>query len=144
MIRQDHDRFLFERPCVPVTFKGAIGFCVQHHRGQIKLLDQFRRPLLADRSRTDDQEFPFPLRPFLAENDTGFDRLAEPNLVREDHTFCQRRLQREHGRLNLVRVQVHRSIEQRHRELISRAGRGLLGQVMGKIFGVICGGHELL
>jgi hypothetical protein len=54
----------------------------------------------------------------LAEDDSGLDSFAETHLVGEDHSFREWRFQGENCGLNLVRIQVDGSVEQRGRETV--------------------------
>ena len=73
-----------------------------------------------------------------AEHDAGFYRLTEPDLISEDHPFGERRSQSEQHCLDLVRVQVHGRVEQRHGQPIYSTRRPA-GEVMGEVFCVVRG-----
>jgi hypothetical protein len=46
--------------------------------------------------------------------DTRLDRLSEPDFVREDDALGERRFESEQRSLDLVGIEVHGCVEQRH------------------------------
>jgi hypothetical protein len=61
-------------------------------------------PLLPQVRRRNDKNAPLSLGPFLGDDQTGFDGLAEPNFVGEQGAFRQRGFEREEGGVDLVGV----------------------------------------
>ena len=114
----------------------AVSLRVEDARRQVELLLQLHRPLLAQRCRANHQQPALALRPELAEHDARFDRLAEADLVGQDHALGERRLEREERGFDLVRVEIDRRVEQRHRQSI-HAARGPARQVVGEVLRVM-------
>ena len=87
-----------------------------HQRSrQRELLTQLLLPLLTQRGRGDDEDAALTLCPVLADDDPGLDRLTEANLVSQDHSICERGLQREQCRVHLVGFGLHLGIKQQTR-----------------------------
>jgi hypothetical protein len=53
-----------------------------------------------------------PLSPQLAQDQTGFDCLAQADLIRKDHAAAEWRPKREAGCIDLVRVQIDGCVEE--------------------------------
>ena len=115
----------------------AVGRGVQDGRGQVEFLLQLKAPLLADGSGADDEQAAAALGPELAEDQAGFDGLAQADFVGQQDALAEGGFQGEQGGVNLVRVQVNGRVEQRGGEAIN-IGRGpLKRQFMCEIAGVI-------
>src|SRR5690606_34745815 len=102
-----------------------------HDGGKIELLLQLQRPLLAYRRRPYHEQPAPALRPVLAKHDASFDRLSKTDFVGQHYSLGQRRLQGKESGLDLVRVEIDRRIEKRHRESI-QATRCAPRQVVGE------------
>ena len=88
---QGHDEHgLLVQRRAPAPLRLAVGLGVEHPRGQVELLLQLQRPLLADGCRADHQQPALALRPELAEHDARLDRLPETDLVGQDHALGER------------------------------------------------------
>lgn len=57
----------------------------------------------------------------------------------QQHAFGERRAQRKHRRLDLVRVQVHAGVKKRLAQTIEPAACVLQGQVVRDVFGLVGG-----
>jgi hypothetical protein len=82
-----------------------------------ELLEQLLFPLLTQARRRHDQDVAATLGPVLRDDDARLDRLTEAHLVREDHTRQERGLQREKRRVDLMRLRLDLSVEQKSGEL---------------------------
>ena len=69
-------------------------------------------PLLAKVGWRDDEDAALALCPPLREHQPRLDGLAKPDLVGQQHTTRERRLEGEQRRVDLVRVQVDLGIDQ--------------------------------
>ena len=93
--------------------------------------------MLADGSRADDEQAAAALGPKLAEDQAGFDGLAQADLVGQQDALAEGRFQGEQGGVNLVRVQVNGRVEQGSGEAVN-IGRGpLKRQFVCEVAGVI-------
>jgi hypothetical protein len=73
------------------------------------------------------------LGPFLRDQQACFDGLSETDLVRKDGALGQWVARREQRRVDLVRVQVDLSIQQRTSHAVHGIGRGTAGELMREI-----------
>ena len=78
----------------------------------------------------------------FTEDERGFNRLAQAHFVGQQHPFNQRRAQRKHGRLDLVRVQVHAGVKKRLAQTIEPTACVLQGPVMRDVFGLVGGEQQ--
>lgn len=86
--------------------------------------------------RAEHQQPASAFRPELAKDDARLDGLPQPDLIRQDHALRQRGLQGKECRLDLVWVQIHSGVEQRHRQAI-QPGRAASSQVVGVVLDVV-------
>jgi len=71
----------------------------------------------------------FRFRSAISEKDqSGLDRLAQPNLVGEHRPMRERRAEGKEGGLDLVRVQINLGIDERPGQLLDAVRRAPLGQ----------------
>jgi len=119
----------------PVRVAQLVGFVDD---GQIELFLDLQSPLLADGRRADHQQPATALGPVLAQNNTRLDCLAEAHLVGQDNTLGKRGLQREKRRLDLMGIQIHGGIKERHGQAVE-SGRRAAGEIESEILGVIGG-----
>src|SRR3954469_11821334 len=90
-----------------------------------------------------DRNKAFALRPFLGNDQTGFDGLPQTYLIRENGTFRQWRFECKEGCFDLMRVQVYLRIQKRSRELLKAVRRAAFSQLVGEILCmVICQVHH--
>src|SRR5690606_7136615 len=89
----------------------AQGNGVQNDCGNRELVVQLLRPLFPQTGRTDDQQSSAALGPVLADDQGGFDGLAQTHLICQQDAFLQGVSKREKGCLDLVRVQIDASVE---------------------------------
>ena len=59
----------------------------QNHRGQEKFIGKFLIPLLAERSRNNDEQFAPLFRPLLRKENPSLDCFSKPDLIRQDRPF---------------------------------------------------------
>ena len=105
LIRADHDlAVLLERsqPALPDSFVVGLGF--QTGAGQEELLAELLMPLLPPVGWCDDQNPPAAFGPLLRDDQAGFDGLAEPYLVGQQHALREGRLEGEQRRFDLMRM----------------------------------------
>ena len=120
----------------PLRQRVAIGPRVQHLHGQVELLLQLQSPLFSDRSWADYQQTAFTLGPELAQHDSGLDRFAQSDFVGQNDALGEGGLQCEERCLDLMWIQVDRSVEERHGQSVHSTG-GPARQVVGEILGVV-------
>lgn len=77
---------------------------------------EFNGPLLPDGGRANDDEPAFLFGPELAEDDSGFDGLAEADFIGEDDSFGEGRLEGKEGGFDLVGVEIDLGVEKGLRE----------------------------
>ena len=68
-------------------------------------------------------------------------RLAKPHLVRQQHSFGERRSEREQRRVDLVGIEVDLGIHQSRGQPVHAVGRSPAGELMGPELGMV-GGHR--
>src|SRR5699024_6091130 len=106
---------------------------VKDRRRNQELLIKLLLPLLTQARGRDDQNAAFALGPVLRDDDASFDRLAEADLVRQDHAGQERGLESEERRVDLVRLRLNLRVEQQAGELadviVGVAALQLVGEV---------------
>ena len=118
-----------------------ISASVEDDRRQVEFFFEFEAPLLAEARRADDEQPSFSFGPILAEHQAGLDGLAQADLIGEQNALRQGTSQGEGSGVDLMRVQVHAGIEQRHRQTICPARCMLAGELVGEVFGVVRSAH---
>jgi hypothetical protein len=133
-----------ERVCRTVLDGLAVGPGFKQAGGDTELVCQFLMPLLAQVGRGDDQNAALALGPFLRDQQACFDGFAETDFVGKDGAPGQRVARREQRGVDLVRVQVDLSIQQRTGHAVHGIGRGTAGQLMREIRELVRAvGHRL-
>src|SRR6266498_4442754 len=122
---------------VALLDRGIIGLGFENTARQEELFLQFLVPLLTEIGRGDDQETVFALRPSLGEDKPRLDCLAQTHFIRENGAFGKRRLEREQGCFDLMRIQVDLRVYERTRELLNTVRGAALGQFVSEIFCVV-------
>ena len=90
LIRADDDFGHFEGAELALPDRGVIGLGFENPAGQKEFFGQFLKPLLTQVGRGDDQNPPLAFCPFLRQNKTRFDGLAQADFVGQQGTFGQR------------------------------------------------------
>ena len=73
-----------------------------------------------------------PFRPFLGKDQPSFDGFSKANLVGENRSLRQRRLEGKQCRFDLVRIEIHLRVQKRASELLG-IGNGMpLAQLVSK------------
>ena len=134
-------RSVRKRVWVAVGLGLPVGAGVEDDVGEVELLFKLQAPLLAEAGGADDEQPPFAFGPILAQHQPGLDGLAEPDLIGQQHALRQRIAKGEGGGVDLVRVQVHAGVEQRHRQTIPATRPMLPGELVSEVSGVVRGGH---
>jgi hypothetical protein len=89
-------------------FDGIIvGLGFEDEARKAKLVQEFLLPLLAEGSWENEEDGAPTFGPALRDDESGFNRLAEANLVGQDHAFGERGAEGCDCGVNLVRVEVH-------------------------------------
>lgn len=114
-----------------------IGARFQDDGGEGEFFLEFLRPLLAQAGRHDQQDAAPVLGPALRDDQAGFDRLSQPNLVCKQHAVGDRGREGKEGRINLMRVEVYASGGERPGKSVVR--HALKRQAMGQILAVVGG-----
>src|SRR5437762_9050196 len=84
---------------------------------QMELVRELLGPLLSQVCGNDHEQLPLPLGPFLGEQQPGFNRLSESDLVGEDRALREWILERKERCVHLVRIEVHLRVGERGRQL---------------------------
>ena len=92
----------------PIGGKIGLGVC-SFNRFDAEQERQLVLPLPKQRSRHDDEDAGSALRHHLGDDQPRLNGLAEPHFVRKDATPLRDPLQREHHRVNLMRIRIHPS-----------------------------------
>jgi hypothetical protein len=142
LVRAENDRRLVEGVHAPASDSLVEGPALQDQGGQVKLVRQLLRPLLAQVRRDDHEQVALSLGPLLGEQQARFDRLPETDLVGEDSALRKGASEREQGRLHLMRVQVDLRVGEGGRELFHAVGGTALGQLVREILSVEIGDHH--
>ena len=94
-------------------------------------------PLLAKIRRRDDEDAPFALCPFLGNDEACLDGLAEADLVGEQGTLRQGRVERKKRGVDLMRIEIDLRTGDRTGELFRAVGGAALGQLVSEELGVV-------
>ena len=141
LVGTDDDFRCLKRPQISRANRGVVGFRFEDAAGEEKFLVQLLIPLLPQIGRRDDENAPPPLSPFLGEHQAGLDCFSKADLIRKQRALGERRLEREEGRVHLMRIEVHLGIEQRARELLYAVWGAAFSQFMCDVFCVVSRGH---
>ena len=89
-------------------------------------------PLLSEVRWGDDEDAPFPLRPFLGDHQARLDGLAQPDFVGEHCALGEGRLEGEQGRVDLMRVKIDLCVDESAGELLDAVGRNTASSARGR------------
>ena len=132
------DQHLGEPCCAVRASCSSLSFGSRSVARDQELLEQLLLPLLAQARRRDDQDAALALGPVLRDDDARFDRLPEADLVGEDDAVQVRRLEREEGRIDLMRLRLNLGIEKQARkfaDVVVRVGTLKLVGVVLRLVG---------
>ena len=104
-----------------------VGLGFKQASGDTEFVRQFLMPLLAQVGRGNDQNAAFALGPFLRDQQARLDGFAEADFVGKNGALGQRVARSEQRGIDLVRVQVDLSIQQRTGHAVHGIGRGTAG-----------------
>ncbi|MCY1550620.1 hypothetical protein D9M68_868870 [compost metagenome] len=108
----DADDVTVQRVVDAAFTKPVPGACIEHFGGQVELVGQFLRPLLAQGRRANHQQAAPALCPQLAQHQCSFNGFAQTHLVGQYHAFAERVLEREERGVNLVWVEVNAGVKE--------------------------------
>ena len=80
-------RFGLERAVVTLLDCGVVRSRFQNLAGQEEFLAHFLMPLLPQVRRRDNENPPFPFRPFLRNDQTRFDSFSQTHFIRKDRAL---------------------------------------------------------
>ena len=87
VVGANDDLILLKWVGMPGFLEFPIGVGIQNRGWEIKFFLKFQRPLLSQGGRCDDEKLAMVLSPVLAKNESGFDGLSEPDLIRQENTI---------------------------------------------------------
>ena len=124
--------------------RGVVGLRLQNGAGQEEFLVHLLMPLFPEIRGRDDENPALPLRPFLGNDQPGFDGFSQADLVCEDRPLRKRRAESEQRGVYLVGIQVHLSASHRACKLLHAVRGAAFREFIGEVFCLIIGdGHFL-
>src|SRR5579864_128897 len=140
LVRADNDLIHWlERAKVTIPDRFIVGPRFQDLAVQKELLVQLLMPLLSEVRGGNDEDSAFAFGPLLRDHKSGFNGLAQADLIRQQGAFGERRAKREQSGIYLMRVQIHLSAGNRAREFLHAVGGTTFRQIIGKIFSMVVG-----
>ncbi len=132
----DDNGIALERTKAALLDLMVVGLGLQNPARQEKLFRKLLMPLLPKVGRRDDQNAPFPFRPFLGEYEPGLDGFPQSHFIRQQRTFGKWRLECEQGGIHLMRIQINLRPCHGPSQFLKTVRRTPLRQFIGKIFGM--------